>query len=371
MAAVLERADIRQMEHVIQADPLPDRYARGWHCLGLADNFKDGKPHGMNIFGTRVVIFQGEDAQIRVLKAWCPHMGADLALGEIHGNNVACRFHNWEFGGDGQCKNIPYSKRIPPKARVTSWPVAESSRLLFVWNDPEGLPPPADMPAPRIAEADEADWSDWSMAEWKINNNCRELVDNLSDLAHFGPVHGSSSVKYFANIFEGQQATQVMVGINERLGGEVNYLVTRATYFGPASLICQMTGEAEGMPVNSILFAAHVPIDQDHFDLRFGILVKKNPQLSEEQNAAMAQSYVELTNNAFAEDVAIWHNKVRVDNPLLADGDGPITQLRNWYEQFYTDRALVPEKLTKRRVVEIDLGIEAQLKPELGHVYEV
>jgi len=28
----------------IDSGELPQRYARGWHCLGLVDQFKDDKP---------------------------------------------------------------------------------------------------------------------------------------------------------------------------------------------------------------------------------------------------------------------------------------------------------------------------------------
>ena len=33
--------EVRQIE----SDGAPTRYARGWHCLGLARDFADGKPH--------------------------------------------------------------------------------------------------------------------------------------------------------------------------------------------------------------------------------------------------------------------------------------------------------------------------------------
>ena len=29
----------------IDTGALPERYARGWHCLGLLDQFRDGRPH--------------------------------------------------------------------------------------------------------------------------------------------------------------------------------------------------------------------------------------------------------------------------------------------------------------------------------------
>ena len=94
---------------------------------------------------------------------------------------------------------------------------------------------------------------------------------------------------------------------------------------------------------------------------------KGYPSLSEEQNQRMAAQYTELAIQAFTEDVAVWHNKVRVDNPLLCAGDGPILQLRDWYEQFYTDVQAVPARLAQRRVIEIDLGLKQH--PDLQHAF--
>ena len=47
--------------------------------------------------------------------------------------------------------------------------------------------------------------------------------------------------------------------------------------------------------------------------------------------------------------MTIWHSKTRVDNPLLCDGDGPVYQLRKWYDQFYTDIADVPSGIAEPR----------------------
>jgi hypothetical protein len=49
------------------------------------------------------------------------------------------------------------------------------------------------------------------------------------------------------------------------------------------------------------------------------------------------------------QDVEIWDNKVRVGNPVLCDGDGPIHMLRKWYSQFYMNIADVPEELVKHK----------------------
>src|SRR5690606_39587008 len=71
------------------------RYARGWHCIGESKEFRDGKLHTLNIFGTRLLAFVGKDDEIAVLDAYCPHMGADLSQGELVDGKVVCPFHHW------------------------------------------------------------------------------------------------------------------------------------------------------------------------------------------------------------------------------------------------------------------------------------
>jgi hypothetical protein len=54
------------------------------------------------------------------------------------------------------------------------------------------------------------------------------------------------------------------------------------------------------------------------------------------------------------QDVEIWTNKAPIDNPLLSEEDGPVYQLRRWYQQFYVDVEDITEDMTKRFEFEID-----------------
>jgi 3-ketosteroid 9alpha-monooxygenase subunit A len=353
------------LTHTIEASPIADRYARGWHCLGLADNYKDGQPHTLNAFGTRLVAYRGEDAQVHVLDSYCPHMGADLSHGTVRGNSVVCPFHAWSWGADGKCNSIPYAKRIPVKARVKSWPTCEQNKLLFVWNDPEDNPPTEELAIPRIDACYSDKWTDWVIERWTINTNCRELIDNVADMAHFPVVHGAP-VDYFANIFQAHKATQIMIGKGTM--GNNGSLATCATYFGPAYQITEMKGEMGGFPIDSILLNCHVPVHLRCFDLRFGMIVRKMEGVSEEISRQMVDAYIKGIQQGFYQDVAIWDNKVRIDNPLLCEGDGPIYQLREWYRQFYLDAAEVPEEVRKRQVVELNVGLDNP--PPVHHVFE-
>ncbi|CAB3785856.1 3-ketosteroid-9-alpha-monooxygenase, oxygenase component [Paraburkholderia caffeinitolerans] len=350
----------------IEAQPLVQRYARGWHCLGLANDYRDGKPHTLNVFGRRLAAFADSTGQIRVVDSYCPHMGADLSTGRVEGDTLVCPFHGWKWDGDGQCQSIPYCKRIPPKAKIGAWRTCEQNKLLFVWHDPEGGEPPESVAIPPIPACESDEWSDWVVDKMVIGTNCRELVDNISDMAHFATVHGAP-VDYFANLFEEHKATQLLVGRSARLGDDE--LIALSTYFGPAYHITEMSGTSGGHPINSILLNCHVPIDMNSFELRYGVIVKKIPGLSEEQNMEIARAYIAQAQAAFYEDVVIWDSKTRIDNPLLCEGDGPLYQMRDWYNQFYLDAADVRPATRARKVFEITVN-EGGSVPPLHHVFE-
>ena len=65
-----ETAGVRE----IDTGALPDRYARGWHCLGPVKDYLDGKPNGVEIFGTMLVVFADSHGDTKVLDGYCRHM---------------------------------------------------------------------------------------------------------------------------------------------------------------------------------------------------------------------------------------------------------------------------------------------------------
>ncbi|MEV7431774.1 Rieske 2Fe-2S domain-containing protein [Nocardioides sp. NPDC092400] len=351
--------EVRQIE----AEAAPTRFARGWHCLGLERDFRDGKPHGIEAFGQKLVVFATSDGEVKVLDSYCRHMGGDLSQGMVKGDELACPFHDWRWGGDGRCKQIPYARRVPLRARTQAWHTLVQDGMLFVWNDPEGNPPPADVTIPRIEGYEDPEWSDWVWYTTTIEGaNCREIVDNVVDMAHFFYVHYSFPT-YFKNVFEGHTATQWMNGESRedilpppKAGRPpaVKAQTSVATYHGPSFMIDDLVYHYDDFDVPSVLINCHYPVDANTFVLQYGVMVKKLPGLDDAEAAVMAQKMGNFIRLGFEQDVAIWKSKARIDNPLLCEEDGPVYQLRRWYEQFYVDAAAVTPEMTERFEFEID-----------------
>ncbi|WP_024796888.1 Rieske 2Fe-2S domain-containing protein [Tomitella biformata] len=339
----------------------PTRYARGWHCLGLLDTFRDGTPHAIEAFGGKLVIWQDSTGELNVLDSYCRHMGGDLSQGSVKGDEIACPFHDWRWGGDGKCKDIPYAKRVPMRARTQAWETLERNGQLYVWNDPEGNPPSPEVTIPEIAGYGTDEWTDWSWNSLVVEgSNCREIVDNVVDMAHFYYVHFAFP-RYFKNIFEGHVATQHM---NSTPRGDIdsgtNYddpnskLRSEASYFGPSYMIDWLWSYAQGMTIETVLINCHYPIAPNKFVLQYGAMVKKPQGMSDEAAQAMAKQFGDGVKIGFEQDVEIWKNKTRIDNPLLTEEDGPVYQLRRWYEQFYVDVEDITDDMVRRFEYEVD-----------------
>src|SRR6201997_3846050 len=344
---------------LIEAQAAPARFARGWHCLGLIRDFSDGKPHAVNAFGQKLVIFRGDDGKLNVLDSYCRHMGGDLSQGEVKGNEIACPFHDWRWGGDGRCKQVPYGRRVPRLARTAPWTTLDQDGMLFVWNDPERKSPPPDVTIPRIQGASSDEWTDWHWYTTVVDSNCREIIDNVVDMAHFFYVHGSMPT-YFKNVFEGHIATQYMnsgqrADIPNPEGQPRMWGTTSvASYFGPSFMIDDLTYHFEHEDQKTVLINCHYPIDANSFVLQYGIIVKKSGHLPSDLAVQTAISLGDFVKLGFEQDVAIWKSKARIDNPLLVEEDGPVYQLRRWYQQFYVDAADVQPDMVDRFEFELD-----------------
>ncbi|MEQ8514935.1 MAG: Rieske (2Fe-2S) protein, partial [Chromatocurvus sp.] len=138
--------------HVTDSSPKPRRgvppqgeggFDECWFPVGLSSEVETGKAFSRAFLDGRVVVFRGEDGEAKVLSPFCRHLGADLAVGEVVGNDIRCAFHHWKYDREGQCNHIPSTTFIPKTARLFNFPTAEKWGLIWAFN---GVEPDYDLP---------------------------------------------------------------------------------------------------------------------------------------------------------------------------------------------------------------------------------
>ena len=133
-----------------QRDPKKAQLKPGWYKVADSNDIGSMEAIQVDDFATQIVVWRGKDDQLSALDLYCRHMGASLACGEVEEDGIRCPFHAWRWSGEGSCNEVPYAKRIPPKAVTRSWEVDELDGSIYVWFDRDGNS--ADLNGERIDE---------------------------------------------------------------------------------------------------------------------------------------------------------------------------------------------------------------------------
>jgi nitrite reductase/ring-hydroxylating ferredoxin subunit len=127
-------------------------FHQSWYAVARADEILAGQAIGRDILEDRVIAYRGESGRAAVMSAFCRHLGADLSLGKVVGDDIRCAFHHWQYSQDGVCTKIPASDKIPKAARLFRFPTAEKWGLVWAFN---GIEPLFDVPDfPGYTESD-------------------------------------------------------------------------------------------------------------------------------------------------------------------------------------------------------------------------
>ncbi len=136
------------------------------------------------MFGRLFVAYRKRDGQAVLLDGRCAHMGAELELGDVIGDNLRCPFHHWQFGPDGRCESIPSCSDIPTCARISAFPVVERHGYLFFFNGAE-----PHFPLPFFPNADPAEFIAGRPLQFRFDAPWFMVVGNAFDIQHFRIVH--------------------------------------------------------------------------------------------------------------------------------------------------------------------------------------
>lgn len=341
------------MSHYRYAFEEPGRFARGWHIVMFSQELAVGQVEPLHYFGRELAIYRGDDGEVAILDAYCPHLGAHLAGtgGTVIGSTLRCPFHGWRFDATGRCVEIPYASKIPPRAEsaLTGWPVCEINGFIAMWYDPDGRGMPT-WQLPPIEAWNTPECGDWRFKRKRIRTQGREIVENIVDNAHFAFVHGGNVVKFDID-FTDHTVTQYSVVqqnpdavfIQPR---DVPFDLTQmreqrstgrheghATYHGPAIMYFYTCQEHPDYAYDAWWVNYYTPVNAEEVDLASGVLIRARDDRP--LPAELVEYYPDIAYAAFSQDIEIWETKIYRNDPILCDGDGPINKLRKWYDQFY------------------------------------
>lgn len=312
--------------------PEPPPVPNGWYAAASSTELGVGQVESFIAVQRQLVVFRDDAGATHVMDAHCPHMGAHLGGGSVHGDTVQCPYHGWRFTGNGVCVEIPYSQgsRIPSRACVRSYPVSEQDGLILFWYHAAGAEPTYTVPT--FDEAHDPTWSEPHEYRGELVASLQDMAENNVDYTHFFFVHGRDALDESTSQFltDGPFSTVV-----ERFD-EQGLSFTRHTY-GPGVALLRI-------PNLATVLTTTTPLDRRHVRLLWHFYFAPGVETVAEEIIAGV-----VGEHGLGADEPIWRDKVFVDRPLLVKGDGPITEFRNWYEQFYEgSRSNEGERSTQR-----------------------
>lgn len=162
-----------------------------WYAAAWESEVAEG-PLGRIILGEPVVLFRAAGG-VAALEDRCCHRGLPLSMGRVAGERIQCGYHGLEFDSSGSCVKVPGQARIPPGARVRSYPVALRYGWIWIWT---GDPDRADEAfLPDWWWCDSPEWKTirgWSATPMPVAANYMLISDNLFDVSHLSYVHSAS-----------------------------------------------------------------------------------------------------------------------------------------------------------------------------------
>lgn len=335
---------------------VPPVFPNGWFGLMESFKLKKGEAKSLSVLGLNLAVFRDDNGNSYVLDAYCPHLGANIAIGgHVIGDCLQCPFHGWQFrGSDGKVTKIPYSESIPEMAKIKAWPSTEINGWIYIWHHAEGIEPAWKIP--EVKEITSRKWTYGGRSEHYINSHIEEVPTNGADLAHLYHVHDPFIL---AGVDITKMWNKYLRFACHKWTGSWTQYPAPDEHIGCLSLTQDL----------SIFGKTFSPLHLDvkarqigpgfvylDFDSLFGrgifleILTPVEPMVQKMTHNiymhwAVPNFIRKFYMNGLAiqseRDIMIWNNKKYCGKPLLAKSkeDSLLARHRRWYSQFYSENS--------------------------------
>eukprot|EP00002_Diphylleia_rotans_P011308 TRINITY_DN2233_c0_g1_i1.p1 TRINITY_DN2233_c0_g1~~TRINITY_DN2233_c0_g1_i1.p1 ORF type:complete len:733 (+),score=136.83 TRINITY_DN2233_c0_g1_i1:50-2248(+) len=347
---VVERPgmDIPTTAQLERSKDFPPPFPNGWYKIAYSNEVPQGEVKPVYAVGHHLAVFRGKDGRAGVLDAFCPHLGANIAVGgKVVDNSVECPFHGWSFDRTGACTKIPYTDApIPSIAKTKSWPVCEQYGIILAYFDADNRMPTWEPPA--LAEIDVDGFVKHGNWGRDVAMHIQDFAENSTDFAHFTVLHK----RFLPRIIS--EAWEDLLTVNHKLSWEtagtdsphIAYFRNTANLRFRGKDIPRSEAHAEISfigPGGVVYFRFFTPfgriiLRETFTPIRSMYLRNEKTWWAEKHVPSILVAYV--VNNyieAFQDDIMVWQHKTFAQRPLLVKGDGPMMPLRRWYSQFYSE----------------------------------
>ena len=342
-------------------------------------------------------MFRGEDGQAYALDAYCPHSGANLALGGQvkYSHCVQCPFHGWVF--DGKSGNLVAGNNLIPRkaenyeyvedfstclknpeevlkktgegvVKIRKYPLREMYGFILLWLHAD---PNAEITYEPLDISDIIDKLDYrGVSRNKVYAHIQDIAENGGDIRHFVYVH--SYLLPFTKLIGAQWDAKWLRGDDPDLKTKMKHkiawvndrkmkLIDRFINEKNASSIGVMSLDMEILfPMCSPLFFFNGTIFQVGSGLVYLFLASPFYDAVFYQHLTSIDNFehdlyqdlyissylpnwltaliIRLEAQQVTNDTLLWSNKMFTLKPtyvMQGDADKTILEWRRWFSQFY------------------------------------
>ena len=232
-------------------------YPKGWFVVAFSDEIAAGRRSSCGTSASRSSHSGARTARSTsstpTARTWAR---TSARAARSSATRIQCPFHAWRYCGTGECVEIPYAKKIPPKARQRAWTRAGDER-----RRPR---PPRFAAAPRRPSRSRSspstgatEWLPWATNMYHIKTHPGRS-SRTSPTARTSPRVHTTEIDEFEFDVDGPHGDAAgRKGRRILPGGGVDEFASSTTYHGPGYLLMRMDGALQ-----NYMLVAHTPVDE-------------------------------------------------------------------------------------------------------------
>lgn len=292
---------------VVQRLPNPRAPSSWYHLVWSNELTPNGPVRLVRAFGRDLIVWRTAAGEARLSAAACGHCG--------HNRAAVCL----EAAGDLRCVCGQALAADPDL-----WPVSEKRGFIFAYYDSAGRPPMFAAPDLPDVEA----WRSVGRLEWIFPSHVQEVVENAVDLGHFHMLHGFAGRPTLEHFSTTQTRFDVSISGPKKVWGVTFTADLSIHYTGMGVSMCHST-----RPVPFTTVTTWLPKETDLLSLRLSMYLRV-PKAGLKWRG-MGPLIRWQVKHDLRDEIEILSQKRYWERPVLAEGDGPIVQIRRWCQQFY------------------------------------